>query len=258
MRDNTHGLNGKVALVTGASRGLGAHLARLLADAGMTTILCGRDLEALKKVAQEIVTLGGKAEPLFLDLADSASIAESVTKATDIAGAGIDVLINNAGIATKAAAVDTDYESVDRLFRVNSVGTYALSTLIAKQMINAGRRGSIINIASTAALYTVPRLAAYGASKASVVHLTRLLAAEWADRFINVNCLCPGVLLNEQLKQWLGTPQSKGFEDRFPRRRVPEPSSLDALVLLLASPASSAITGAVIEIDDGLRFSPGQ
>lgn len=177
-------LRGRSALVTGASSGLGAHMARLLAAQGATVTLAARGLEALERVAGEI---GGDAQVLTLDVARTEEIPDR------LAGRRFDILINNAGITATGPALDQSRAEIDAVLDVNLKGAFHVARVVAAGMRDAGG-GAIVNIASILGQRVAGQVAAYAASKAGLVHLTRALALEWARHGIRVNALCPGYI----------------------------------------------------------------
>ena len=253
-------LKGQVAVITGASGGLGAHFARVLAKAGASVALTARRLDLVESHAGAIAGDGGQAMALKLDVADAAAIGPAFDEVETALGP-ISILINNAGVGGEGLALDLSIEEWDRTFDVNVRGVFFAAQQAAKRMIASGvaERGEarIVNIASIASHTVLPGLSAYCASKASVAMLTRGLAREWARKGIAVNAICPGYIETDINSDWFktegGLKQMKGF----PRRRLMDAADLDASLLMLSGPAARAITGTVITIDDGQSLPGG-
>ncbi|RAK61193.1 short-chain dehydrogenase [Phenylobacterium hankyongense] len=253
-------LAGQVAIVTGASGGLGAHFARLLAAEGAAVALAARRLERVEALAREIAGEGGRALALRLDVADAAAIGPALDEAEAALGP-LTILVNNAGVGGEGLALEVSVEDWDNTFAVNVRGTFLAAREAARRMIASGvagrGEGRIVNIASIASHTVLPGLAAYCASKASVAMLTQSLAREWARRGIAVNALCPGYIETDINADWFRTDGGQKQLKAFPRRRLMDASDLDAAFLMLAGPAARAITGSVITVDDGQSLPGG-
>ncbi|OYW95589.1 MAG: short-chain dehydrogenase [Caulobacterales bacterium 32-67-6] len=247
-------LNGKIALVTGASGGLGAHFARVLAQAGAEVVLAARRLELVESGAAEIIAAGGKAHARVLDVADVSQIGPLFDELGQAVGP-VSILINNAGVGGEGRALDLTPEAWDQAFDVNVRGVFFCAQAAARQMIAADLAksggGRIVNIASIAAHTVLPGLSAYNASKAAVGMLTKALAREWARHQIAVNALCPGYVETDINSDWFATEGGQKQIRGFPRRRLIEATDLDAALLMLAGPAAAAITGTLVTVDDG-------
>ncbi|MDX5331291.1 MAG: SDR family NAD(P)-dependent oxidoreductase [Caulobacteraceae bacterium] len=245
-------LSGKVAVVTGASGGLGEHFARLLAGAGAQVALCARRTERIAALASELGEASARAYQL--DVADAAAIARVFEQVRADLGP-VDILVNNAGVSGEGRALDLTPEQWDQAFAVNVRGVFFCAQAAARQMIesDAASRGGgrIVNIASIAAHTVLPGLAAYNTSKAAVGMMTRSLAREWARRQIAVNALCPGYVETDINRDWFATEGGQAQIAGFPRRRLMDARRLDEAFMLLAGPAASAITGTLITVDDG-------
>lgn len=240
-------LTGKVALVTGASSGLGAHFAHVLAGAGAKVALCARRVDRLETLAAELPG----AAAIAMDVEDEASIIAAFDAAERTLGP-VGILINNAGMNAQGMAVDLPAAEFDRVLNVNLRGPFLCAREAAKRMMARGAKdGRIVNIASIGALKPLPGLAAYCASKAALVMLTKTLAREWANKGVNVNAICPGYVATELNADFLETEPGKKLIASFPRRRLMREDDLGAMMLYLASPQSGAVTGAVFTIDDG-------
>ncbi|MCU4181361.1 SDR family NAD(P)-dependent oxidoreductase [Bosea sp. BH3] len=238
-------LSGKSALVTGASGGLGLHFARLLARHGVVVTLAARRQVALEAACGEIAMEGGRVRSLLLDVADAASVAEA------LADRAFDILINNAGISGAARAADLTEAGWDDVLDTNLKGVFLVSQAVARGMREAGRGGAIVNIASILGHRVAGGVAAYAASKAGVIQLSKALALEWARDGIRVNALCPGYIETDINRDFFATEPGQQLIRRIPQRRLGQPEELDGALLLLASAAGSYITGSTIEVDGG-------
>lgn len=247
-------LDGQVVLVTGASSGLGVHFARRLAQAGASVGLAARRLDRLEELAREIEAGGGKAVAVALDVNETSAIPGAIAAVEDALGP-IDALVNNSGVSATARILDTTPEDFDHVMATNAKGAYFTAQAVARRMIEAGRDGRIINIASAAGLKPVPQLSVYAMSKAAVVHMTRSMAQEWLRRGINVNAICPGYIETELNAKHFTSEGGEKLMAALPRKRLGVPSDLDGLILLLASPSSRFITGSIFTADDGLCLS---
>ena len=249
-------LTEKIALVTGASSGLGARFARVLAEQGATVALAARRVERLKDLRAEIEAAGGQAHIVQMDVADAGKIAAAVDHVASACGP-IDILVNNAGISEQGRLVDVAPEDFDRVFQTNVRGAFFVAQQVARRMIAHAKgrpefRGRIINIASVAGLRVLPQIGVYCMSKAAVVQMTKAQALEWGRFGINVNAICPGYIRTEINEAHWDTEAGRKLLERLPRRRVGEAADLDGLLLLLAGESSDFINGAVIAADDGL------
>ena len=251
-------LSGRVALVTGASSGLGAQFARTLARAGAGVVLASRRLEKLKELRARIEGEGGDAHVVELDVTDLDSIKAAVAHAETEMGS-IDILVNNSGVSTTQRIQDVTLEDYDFIFDTNVKGAFFVAQEVGKRMLARSRGaapgsftgGRIINIASMAGLKVLPQIGAYCMSKAAVVQMTRVMALEWGRFGINVNALCPGYIDTEINHAHWATEQGQKLISMLPRKRVGQPQDLDALIVMLASDQSHFVNGAVIAADDG-------
>lgn len=242
-------LTGQVALVTGASSGLGLRFAKVLAACGAKVAITGRRIDRLEKVAEEIRAAGGVALPLQLDVQDADQLLAVVKKAEDELGV-VTILINNAGIPDAQRAVKMSVELIDSVLDTNVRAPYILSCEFARRLMAAGKPGRIVNIASAAAYeYSGNGAALYSVSKAAVVRITEALAVEWAKFNINVNAIAPGAFSSEMMDGML--ERMGDIAQHYPRKRIGQPAQLDSTLLFLVSPASEAITGTCIRADDG-------
>lgn len=242
-------LDGKVALVTGASAGLGRHFAHLLARKRATVILAARRVDSLKEACAEIVAAGGKASAVALDVTDEGSIASAFEEI----GGPVDIVVNNAGISGVKPALEVTAEDWDRVVDTNLRGVFLVAQAAAKGM--KGRGGSIINVASILGHRVAGNLAPYAASKAGVVQLTEALALEWAKYGIRVNSICPGYFETDINSDFFKTEAGLALIKRIPQRRLGQFEDLDGALLLLASDAGRYMTGSSIVVDGGHLIS---
>jgi len=244
-------LDGKVVLVTGASSGLGRHFAQCLAGAGAAVAIAARRLDRLTALAAEIEAAGGRAHPVALDVTDSASVDRAVAEIESALGP-IDGLINNSGLGgPPSLAVDLDEADWDAVLDTNLKGAWLVARAVSRAMMAGGRGGSIVNIASVLGLRVASGVAAYAASKAGLVQLTRAMALELARHGIRVNAIAPGYITTDINRDFLAGPAGQKMIQRVPQRRVGDERDLDGALLLLASDASRYMTGAVIPVDGG-------
>jgi len=243
-------LSGQVALVTGASSGLGDRFARVLAAAGAKVAAAARRTERLERLASEIREAGGVCEPVTLDMTDSDSIVGAVDAAENALGP-VTTLLNNAGIPDAARAHKMSVELIDRVFDTNLRGPFVLSCEVARRLIAAKTPGRMVNISSMGAfMYTAAGAASlYSITKAGIARMTEVLAAEWARYEINVNCIAPGAFHSEMLDGML--ERIGDISQHFPRQRIGDPAQLDSSLLYLVSPASECVTGTILKVDDG-------
>jgi len=255
----TFELNGKIALVTGASSGLGARFAKVLAENGAEVVLASRRIERLKELRAEIESAGGAAHAVALDVTDPDSVRAAVAQAEAEAGP-IDILVNNSGVSTTQRLLDVTPDDYDFIFDTNTRGAFFVAQEVARRMIarakaSAGdaspRQARIINIASMAAMKVLSQIGVYCMSKAAVVQMTKAMALEWGRFDINVNAICPGYIVTEINEQHWETEAGQRLIQMLPRKRVGRPEDLDGLLLLLAHDQSRFINGAVIAADDG-------
>lgn len=240
-------LNGKTALVTGASGGLGLDFARMLARRGVAVTLAARRLPALDAACAAIAGDGGRALAVELDVTDP----DSVTAAVAAVPGRLDILINNAGISIPSNAIDMRLEDWDRQIATNLTGVFLTAQAAARRMIAEGRGGAIVNVASILGIRVAGAVSAYNASKAGVVQLTASHALEWARHGIRVNALCPGYIETDINRDFFTTESGKALIKRIPQRRLGRPDELEGALLLLASDAGSYMTGATIAVDGG-------
>jgi NAD(P)-dependent dehydrogenase (short-subunit alcohol dehydrogenase family) len=247
-------LSEKVALVTGASSGLGAHFAHALGAAGAAVIVAARRADRLASLQAELATGGIKATAVDLDVQSGASIAAAFDAGEKTLGP-IDIVVNNAGISIQKRALDMPEEDWDAVIDTNLRGAWLVAQTAARRWVEAKRGGSIVNIASILGLRTIGQVAPYNASKAGLIHLTKALAMEWARYQIRVNAICPGYIETEMNSAFWKTPPGQKLIDRIPQRRIGQPGNLDGALLLLASQAGEFMTGSVITVDGGHTVS---
>ncbi|MFN0164303.1 MAG: SDR family oxidoreductase [Burkholderiales bacterium] len=247
-------LSGKVALVTGASSGLGERFAQVLAAAGATVALAARRVERLKELRAEIDAEGGEAHVYALDVTDMASIRACVAAVEADLGK-IDILVNNSGVSATARIVDVTEADYDQVMSTNTKGAFFVAQQVGRVMIEHKTPGRIINIASVGGIKVLPQLAVYCMSKAAAVQMTRAMALEWGRYGINVNAILPGYIETEMNSAHFRAPAGQKLVERLPRRRVGKPEDLDGILLLLASDASGFVNGAAISADDGMAVT---
>jgi NAD(P)-dependent dehydrogenase (short-subunit alcohol dehydrogenase family) len=251
-------LSGRVALITGASGGLGEQFAKTLARAGAAVVLASRRTDRLMNLRAHIEAEGGDAHVVAMDVTDLASIKAAVAHAETEVGP-IDILINNSGVSTTQRLQDVTEEDYDFVFNTNTRGAFFVAQEVGKRMLARAKGaapgtfvgGRIINIASMAGLKVLPQIGVYCMSKAAVVHMTRAMATEWGRFGINVNAICPGYIDTEINHHHWQTEQGQKLIAMLPRKRVGTPADLDALLVMLCSAESHFVNGAVIAADDG-------
>ncbi|MBE7554635.1 MAG: glucose 1-dehydrogenase [Anaerolineales bacterium] len=247
-------LAGQIALVTGASRGLGRGCALALAHAGADIALGLRDVNTAADLAAEIEALGRRVLRLQMDMTRLDQIRRAVEQAVAHFGR-IDILLNNAGVGPPNPAEQVREEDFDFTLGVNLKGTYFASQAVGRQMI-AQKYGRIINMSSQAGLVALPTESVYCMTKAAINHLTKCLAVEWAPHHITVNAVAPTFIKTPGTEKWLDDPDFKASViARIPLGRVGEPVDVAGAVVFLASPAASLITGATLLIDGGWTAS---
>ncbi|MCW5745000.1 MAG: glucose 1-dehydrogenase [Alphaproteobacteria bacterium] len=243
-------LSGKVALVTGASSGLGLHFARTLAAHGAAVGVTARRRERLESLVGELHGAGRKAAAVAMDVMSSESIRAGYDAAEAALGP-IDIVVNNAGISIVKPALEMPEADWDEVVNTNLRGAWLVAQTAAQRMVAAKRGGRIVNIASILGLRTIGQVAPYNAAKAGLLHLTRALAMDWARYGIQVNAISPGYIETEMNQAFWQTAAGKRLIDRVPQRRLGKPAELDGALLLLASDAGAFMTGANIVVDGG-------
>lgn len=242
-------LKGQVALVTGASAGLGVRFARVLAQCGAKVAITARRMEKLEALAKDIRAEGGEVLPLQLDVTQSDQLLDVVGKAEAALGT-VNILVNNAGIPDAQRAIKMSVDLIDRVIDTNLRAPYILSCEVARRLIAAKKPGRIVNIASSAAFeYGGNGAALYSTTKGAVVRMTQALSVEWAPFHINVNAIAPGAFSSEMMDGMLA--RVGDISQHFPRKRIGDPAQLDSTLLYLVSPSSDFVTGTCIRVDDG-------
>lgn len=243
-------LDGRVALITGASAGLGRRFARVLADHGAAVVVAARRAAELDTLVAEIRDAGGEALAHAIDVADAAAIA-GMFDAAERAFGTVDILVNNAAVVDADYATRLSLETIDRVLAVDFRAPFLLATEMARRLIAADKPGRIVNMSSVGAFhYTSTSAAAlYSAVKAGVIRMTETLAIEWARYNINVNAIAPGMFESEMTSGYIERAGDK-MRERFPRRRFGDPTFLDSTLLYLVEPASHFVTGTCVTVDD--------
>jgi NAD(P)-dependent dehydrogenase (short-subunit alcohol dehydrogenase family) len=240
---------------------LGAQFARTLAAAGAAVVLASRRVEMLKALRADIEAEGGDAHVVALDVTNVASIEAALNFAEREVGP-VDILINNSGVSNTQRLQDVREEDFDFIFNTNTRGAFFVAQAVGKRMLARAKdaqeagiegfdAGRIINIASMAGLRVLPQIGVYCMSKAAVVHMTKAMAVEWGKHGINVNAICPGYIETEINQHHWESPQGQKLVNMLPRKRLGKIDDLDAVLVMLASPQSDFINGAVIAADDG-------
>jgi NAD(P)-dependent dehydrogenase (short-subunit alcohol dehydrogenase family) len=250
---------GKIALITGASSGLGARFAKVLAQAGAQVVLASRRVDRLKELRAEIESKGGAAHVVALDVTDFTSIKAAIAHAETEAGP-IDILVNNSGVSTTQRLVDVTPDDYAYVMDTNQRGAFFVAQEVAKRMIarakgDTRKEHRIINIASVAGLKVLPQIGIYCMSKAAVIQMTKSMAIEWGGYGINVNAICPGYIGTEINAEHFESERGQALINMLPRKRVGRPEDLDGLLLLLAGDESHFMNGAIVTADDGLSVS---
>jgi NAD(P)-dependent dehydrogenase (short-subunit alcohol dehydrogenase family) len=243
-------LTGEVALVTGASSGIGRHFSELLAVAGARVALAARRVDPLVEAARDIAAAGGESLPIVCDVTRSDSVAGAVAKAESELGR-LTILVNNAGVVVSKPLFEHSEADWDYVVDTNLKGAWLSAREFAHHLVGLKRPGRIINISSVLGFRTIGRVPAYCAAKAGLTHLTHVLAMELARHGILVNALAPGYVETDFNRAFFQTEPGKALISRIPLRRLGQTEDLDGALLFLASPASAYVTGAVISVDGG-------
>ncbi|PIW26318.1 MAG: 2-deoxy-D-gluconate 3-dehydrogenase [Rhodospirillales bacterium CG15_BIG_FIL_POST_REV_8_21_14_020_66_15] len=240
----------RVALVTGASSGLGRHFAQVLAAHGAAVACCARRRDKLAETVDTIAAAGGQALAVEMDVTDRDSVADAFETA-DRAFGQVTLLINNAGLASTDRAIDLDSAVWDGMMATNLTGAWTVAQRAARDMVAAGRPGVIVNVASVLGLRQAGGVLPYAVSKAGLVQMTKALALEWARHRIRVNAIAPGYIETDLNREFLEGEGGQALMKRIPQRRFGKPGDLDGALLLLASDASDFMTGEVVAVDGG-------
>ncbi|MFS0755904.1 MULTISPECIES: SDR family NAD(P)-dependent oxidoreductase [Noviherbaspirillum] len=246
--ENLFSLRAKTALITGASSGIGQHVATVFARAGATVVLAARRMERIEAAVAALREQGHSAHGVYLDVTRTETIAAAFDRAEQQCGTPIDILYNNSGVIHASPFVEQKEEEIARIFDTNLKGAMLVAQEAARRMISR-RAGTIINIASVAGMRAGGWLASYAASKAGLIHLTKVMALELAGKGIRVNAICPGTIesdMHDALHDF-----QEGLLKRTPLRRFGKQEDLDGVSLLLASDAGRYIVGAAIPVDGG-------
>lgn len=244
-------LKDRAVFVTGASSGLGVHFATVAARAGAKLVVGGRRLDQLARVASSLKEAGAaSAHAVALDVTDAQSVGTALVQAAGLVGP-LDVVVNNAGVASQGGALDQSLDDFDRVMDTNLRGVWLVATEAARQWVAAKRPGAIINIASILGLRVANGVAPYAISKAGIIQMTKALALEWARHNIRVNALAPGYIETPLNDDFFKSEAGLALIRRVPMRRLGHLEDLDGPFLLLASDASRFMTGAVITVDGG-------
>ncbi len=238
-------LSGKTALVTGASSGLGAHFTRILAEQGAEVTAAARRVDRLQRLCAKIEGSGGKAQAAALDVTDPSSVAAVFE------GRTFDIVVNNAGVTVDGQALKTTEDDWAHVIDTNLTGVFRVARAAGQRLVEAGKGGSIINIASILGLRVAGNLSAYATAKSGVVQMSRSLALEWARYGIRVNALCPGYIETDLNRDFFASDTGKALIKRVPQRRLGNMSDLDGPLLLLASDDGAFMTGTEIVVDGG-------
>jgi 2-dehydro-3-deoxy-D-gluconate 5-dehydrogenase len=244
------GLHGKVALITGASRGLGLAMARALAQAGADVIVNARTADALAPVVGELSAFGRNAHAIAADLGERAEVQRLVDQAIAWRGR-LDILVNNAGIIKRAPAADHSDADWDLVLRVNLDGVFTACRAAGRHMLERGS-GKIVNVASLLSFFGGITVPAYAASKGAVAQLTKALSNEWAGRGVQVNAIAPGYMRTDNTAALQADPiRAREILSRIPAGRWGEPADLEGAVVFLASAASDYLSGHILTVDGG-------
>lgn len=244
---NQFRLDGRVVLVTGASSGLGTHFAQLLASVGARVAVAARRADKLQAVVDGIAAAGGEARALSLDVSDAASVRACFD---ELASWGApDVVINNAGVTVTRPLLEQTEADFDQVLDTNLKGCWLVATEAARRMVGAGKGGSIVNVASILGERVAGGVAPYAISKAGVVQATKAMALELARYRIRVNALLPGYVVTDLNRDFLTSEAGDKLRSRIPSRRFGEMGDLDGPLLLLASDAGAAMSGATVAVD---------
>lgn len=248
MTGNIFSVEGRVALVSGASSGLGEHIAELLADNGVAVVCAARRMDLLDGLAERIKAKGGKALAVSMDVTDRASVKAGFDLAEKEFGTP-DIIIANAGATGRQPFIEMEESNWDHILNVNVKGVFNLGQEGAQRLVAAGRPGNIINISSICAVSSFMGLTHYSASKGAVNQLTRVMGHELAEHDIRVNALAPGFLHTDLVADYYATPQGKADLANLPLGRAGELSELNGTILLLASNAASYMSGSIVTAD---------
>ena len=242
----------QAALVTGAAQGIGAAIALGLARDGFDLVVASTRPGKLAGIVAQLEAAGARAVPVALDLLSQSSIEQAMAEAIGAFG-HIDVLVNNAGIPLRKAALEVTAEEWEKVIGTNLTGTFFLSQQMGRHLVGSGRPGCIINIASTHGVVALAERSSYGISKAAIIHMTKFLAIEWAEHGIRVNAIAPGTVATPSRAATMADPKAREMMvNRVPLRRFATAEEVAGAVSYLASPRASYITGHTLLLDGGL------
>ena len=241
-------LSSKVALVSGASSGIGAHFSKVLAMHGAKVILTARRIDHLQSVVKQIKDEGGEATAVNMDVTDPKSVKSAFDQAQDLYGV-VEIVSNNAGVADSKPAIDTDETSWDFVLDTNLKGAWLVAREAGMRMIDSNSAGSIVNTASILGLRVALSQSSYSTSKAALIQLTKSLALEWSRKNIRVNALCPGYFKTQMNANFLESEKGKALIANTPAQRIGELDELTMPFLLLASDAGSFVNGVSLIVD---------
>ena len=247
-------MRGRIALVTGASSGLGRQFAKTLSQAGAAVGVVARRADRLDALCKEIKDAGGKAFGTKLDVSDTAAIPRALDEIEAALGGPVDCLVNNAGMSIDGPLLDVKQEDFETVMNINTTAPLFIAQAVARRLVAAKQEGSIVNIASLVVHKVGTNIGSYSVSKAAIDQLTRAMAKEWSRYGIRVNALLPGYVLTEINSDFFATDAGAKFIQRLPRRRVLQVDALDGPLLLLASDAGAGMTGTSMMVDDGQIF----
>jgi len=250
MNEKLFNLGGKIALITGAFGGLGHDFARMLGEAGATLALAGRRIDEGRRFADDLADAGLRTHAVPMDVSRPASVDAAFEEILACLGTP-DILINNAGVTLTKPLLDVSDEDWTGVIEVNLNGAWRVAQKAARAMKAAGKRGSIINISSILGIRVTQQLPAYAASKAALLHLTQAMALELARYGIRVNALAPGYIETPLNREFFSSEAGLALIKRIPQRRLAKSAELSGPLLLLASDASSYMTGSVLVVDGG-------
>ncbi|WP_313024454.1 SDR family NAD(P)-dependent oxidoreductase [Pseudomonas lopnurensis] len=243
-------LEKRIALVTGASSGLGRHFAATLAQAGARVAVCARRLDKTQELVEQLREAGYEALAVAMDVSSAASVREAFSQIEQDLGT-IDLIVNNAGVAATQSVLEHDEATWNQVLDTNLKGAFLVAQEGARRLVQNGKGGSIVNIASILGERVAGGASSYAASKAGLIQLTKAMALELARHGIRVNALAPGYVSTDLNRDFLASDAGQRLMARIPQRRFASPEELDGPLLLLASDAGSYITGAVLAVDGG-------
>jgi len=248
-------LQGKTALVTGASSGLGRHFAQVLAEEGAMVIACARRIAPLEELVSDLKARNLSCKAVALDVTKPESVAAAFAEVREATGSAPDIVVNNAGGAQTRPAIDMSESDWTDIIDLNLNGVFRVAQAAARELVRDGKPGSIVNIASILGLRVASNVASYAASKAAVRHLTKALALEWARYGIRVNAIAPGYVETDLNRAFFESDAGKKLIQRIPSRSLGSLEGLDGPLKLLCSDASAEMTGSILVVDKGHAVS---